>query len=463
MRFVFLASFGIWIAVFTNSHKATADDATPALVVVVSVNQWSYDYFDRFAENFQAGGLVRRCQQNGVWFSNCLHGHAFTTTGPGHAVQVTGCYSDRHGIVGNDWYVRGEERLVYCVDDAGVALIGGVEDDRAVSPRRLLADTLGDQLKLATRGRSKVFSVAMKDRAAVLMAGHQGDAAFWLSKSGNWITSDYYVDVLPGYIRQLNENRTIHRYENRLWDLRLAADQYRHGVPEDSFDEKPTNGMSASFPHRVPAADDQDFVPVLTCTPFGNEYTLNAASQVLVNEQLGQDEYPDLLAVNLSTNDYVGHRYGPYSLEVEDLTYWTDDHLGAFARQIDDHMKDRNEVMFVTADHGVAPIPERAARWRLPAARAPFGQADEGTGNFSALQHQSEAYLNQTLEAVDETPLIEAFFGTSIYLNNAHPLVQIDGGAAIARRARDWIVLHKAVATAVYPARVDGRRRRTTE
>ena len=330
----------------------------PALIVVVSVDQRRHDYFQRFRRRLSDQGIARRCQQSGVWFDRCLHQHAFTTTAPGHAVILTGTYPSGHGIIGNDWYDRDLKKESYCVYDPAALLIGTTTDEPPVSPQRLLADTVGDQMKLATRGASKVFAVSIKDRAAILMAGKLADAAYWMDYDGNWITTDYYRPSLPGYLRNLNELKAVSRYGGQTWQLLLERATYVHGEPEDNTGERPRFGMTAGFPHVLPAADDKNFIRQLACSPFGNDATLEAARAIIVHEKLGADDTPDLLAVSLSSTDYVGHSFGPYSLEVEDMTYRTDLALGQFADFLNEQLQEREWMMFVTADHGVAPIPE---------------------------------------------------------------------------------------------------------
>ena len=415
--------------------------ARPALVVVVSVDQWRYEYFERFAANLPDDGIARRTMDHGVWFDNCFHQHAFTYTGPGHSVLMTGAYPARSGIIDNNWYDRALGKEVYCVSDDQARLIGTTGSDKPVSPRRLLVDTVGDQLKMATGFRSKVFGVAIKDRAAILMAGRLADGAYWMSRDGNWITSDHYREDLPGYLRNLNEQRVAFRFAGKTWDRSLPAEKYLHGVTERSDHEGPLAGMTKDFPHVLPAADDASYITHLACSPFGNDATFDAARAVVRAEQLGLDEYTDVLAVNLSSTDYVGHSFGPYSLEVEDMTYRTDKQLGDFMRFLDQRVGERGWVMFLTADHGVAPIPERAAEWGLRAKRNPYGKPDE-RGNFEQERQHLEGVLRQVFRVPpsDENMLVSAVVTNQVFLNTRHPALQ-GRNAELARRiTRDHLV-----------------------
>ncbi len=417
----------------------------PALVVVVSADQWAYEYFERFRQHLSPSGVTKRTQRDGIWYRNCLHQHAFTFTGPGHSVLLTGAYPNRNGIIGNSWFDRATGAQLYCVADPDATLIGDDKDEK-VSPRQLDVETVGDQLKLATHGKSKVFTVAIKDRAAILMAGHAADAAFWMSNSGPWITSDHYRDDIPGYLRQIDYGR----YAGAEWTLLLPPEEYQHGATEDSTAEHPGYGMTENFPHKMDAADSKYYVNQLACSPFGNEITLDAARQIITYEQLGKDEYPDILGINLSSTDYVGHAFGPESLEVEDMAYRTDQALGDFVDFLDAEMAGRPWVMFVTADHGVAPVPERAAAQGLDAKRNALGSA-ESSGNIPALRDPLEGYLKAQLGVAEDAPaLVQAVTDNTVFLNrDDHPALAGTGFQTACELARDWLLRNEAIVAAV--------------
>ncbi len=418
----------------------------PALVVVVSVDQLAYEYLQRFSVNFHQQGIFRRVQQQGLWYANCQHRHAYTVTAAGHAVMLSGCYASEHGIVGNAWFDRKQGRSVYCVADPEEQLVGG-QSGTAASPRNLMVDTAGDQLKRVTGGRAKVFGVAIKDRAAVLMAGHRADAAIWLSGT-HWVTSTYYRKRPLPWLDRHNQQQSWRQYAGKRWTLMLPREKYLHGPEEDSFGERPGAGLGKDFPHPFDKTPGPQLLRQLGLSPVGNDLTLEVARLLVIEEELGQDDVPDLLCINLSSNDYVGHAFGPGSLEVEDMTYRTDLQLGRFAAFLDQALEGRRWVMFISADHGVAPIPERALRDGLPAARNPLGTYRGG--RLVELEAQLEQYLRSHLEGVEKnTPkLIQAVTAGHVYLVQDHPLWK-NGLDAVARRlVRDWLVQHRAVAAA---------------
>lgn len=439
------------LAVADSGRTAAAEK--PSLIVVVSVDQLCYEYLERFGSNFGETGLVRKVQSGGVWYSNCMHQHAFTFTGPGHSVQLTGCYPNRSGIIGNSWFDRRTGSKLYCVSDPESRLIGAETTDKPVSPKLMICDTVGDQLKLATGGKSRVFTVAIKDRAAILMAGRMADAAIWMSNQGDWITSSHYGRVLPDSMMELNASRHSRKFAGRTWELMHKPSRYLHGATEVSEAERPMYDMTADFPHALPAADHENYIRNLACSPFGNEVTLEAARALIEGEGLGTDEYPDILGINLSPNDYVGHSFGPQSLEVEDMTYRTDALLGEFIDYLDQRLGGRRFVLFVTADHGVAPIPELAAKQKLLAARDPLGREDYDTMNIPEMQSQLEKHLTTTLgftSSNDDAPqMVTAFVSNGVYLNHSHPAIIAAGLDHVSRVTRDWVLSHPVIVAAM--------------
>jgi predicted AlkP superfamily pyrophosphatase or phosphodiesterase len=436
--FVVLFAAGFFAALAPAAER-------PKLIVVVSVDQLCEDYLVRFADNFSEEGAFRRVAREGARYTQCHHGHAFTVTAPGHAVQLTGAYPNIHGIIGNNWFDRTSGKGTYCCDDPSVEVVG-LPGGKPMSPKNLLVETVGDKLKLATAGRSKVFGVAIKDRAAILMTGHNADAAYWLE--GNlWVTSTYYRSDLPGYLRVLNEQKAIERFHGRTWELLLPQERYHNRGPDENRWENPPKGWTSAFPHRL--ADRGELKPLeygehVLFSPFGNELTLEAAREIVVHEELGQDEFPDLLCINFSSNDYVGHAFGPHSLEVEDMTYRTDLQLGEFLRWLDEQVGEGNWTFALTADHAVAPIVEYAQQFRIPAVRNPLG-------SLSAVRDKLEALLRQRLGVEGEQKLVQKAEDSQVYLQQDHPAFQRPGedNYRLAQTiVRDWLLAQPHVAAA---------------
>lgn len=403
---VFVLLFAILGAIRPDSARAES----PRLVVIVSVDQLCQNYLERFSKNFADEGFFRMVYREGAVYTNAHHQHAFSFTAPGHASISTGADPSKTGIIDNQWYDRDLKKVINCVFDADAEVIGG--DGEGVSPKSLLVNTFGDELKLATNGKAKVFSLAIKDRAAVLMAGHSADGAFWYDKStGNWVTSNHYRDDIPGYLRVLNESHAAARYAGRKWELLHSHEKYLNQRPDDYEHESPLPDIGRVFPHVLPAADDDTLFAKLTITPFGNEYVLDSAKEVIEGENLGGGATSDVICLGLSCTDYIGHGFGPYSLEVEDGVYRTDLQLKAFYDYLAKRMGDRPWVMAVTADHGVTPIPEFAASF-TDAKRNPLGNMDQ-------FQSRLEQHLQEKVGPIDGKYL-QHVDPSMVYFDHSH-------------------------------------------
>lgn len=430
-----------WVSLVVVLFVAQAENLAhaadrPKLIVSVSVDQLCQEYLVRFNDNFASDGGFRRIEREGAVYTDCNHRHAFTVTGPGHAVQLTGTYPNQHGIVGNNWFDRVSGKDVYCCDDPSVQLLG-LPAAKGVSPRKLLVDTVGDVMKLASGNRSKVFGVAIKDRVAMLMAGHNADTAFWL-EDNLWTTSTYYRQDLPGYLRVLNEPQCTEKFRGQGWELLLPRERYHNTGPDKNAWENPPKGFTSEFPHKLPGADKLtplEFGDLAVISPFGNEVTLEAARAIIEGEKLGSDDVTDLLCINLSSNDFVGHAFGPHSLEVEDMVYRTDRQLGEFLRWLDQRIGAGKWSFALTADHGVAPIVEYAQQFRIPAKRSPLGKVDE-------VKAKLEKLLREQLDvAPGDKTLVQKVEDYQVFLREDHEALAKPGNFSLAQTiVRDWVL-----------------------
>lgn len=425
------------------SSAATADER-PRLVIVVSVDQLCQEYFQRFHNSLAADGLYRTAENEGAVFTNCHHAHAFTITAPGHAVMLTGTYPHRHGIIGNDWHNPATGKKMYCVTDTSCTTIGAAVGDGPCSPKNLLVPTVGDVLKLSTNKQAKVFGVSLKDRAAILMTGALADAAYWFEESeGVWVTSSYYRNDLPGYLRAFNNPSFADRYANQEWNLSRPIEDYHIETPDDFAAENPPEGLGRTFPHKLAPAGKKLYSQLRT-TPYGNEMTLAVATEVMIHEQLGQDDIPDLLCINLSSNDYVGHAFGPHSLEVEDITYRTDKMLREFLDKACEHAGKENVVLLLSADHGVCPLPE------LLKSKGIQHTGRDPLGGESKVKAALEVVLRQRLPHVEgNAPLIQRVEPTQLFFDRSHPALAGENFALAQQVCRDWLQeqdgVHRAV------------------
>ena len=368
---------------------APAAVARPRLVLLVVVDQFRADYLERFGDLFAENGL-RRLTARGAQWANANYDHMPTYTAPGHATTLTGTYPAQNGIIANDWYDREVGCVVSNVNDpedkfgsdcrptqSRWKLFYGGAGERASSPRRMTASTLGDELRLATNDRAKVVGISVKDRAAILPSGRHASAAYWFSTlTGSMVTTNYYFTEPPAWVKNFNDARPADKFFGRKWEYVLGSDaEYvrRQGMdapPWENIGNAP--GETNKFPHTVTGganAPSPAFYAALDYTPFSNDLLVDFAEAAITNEGLGADEITDVLTVSFSANDYVGHRYGPYSHEAMDAVLRVDRQIGALLDFVDKKVGLQNTLVAFTADHGVAPIPEHAAALGLPGGR----------------------------------------------------------------------------------------------
>ena len=334
----------------------------PRLVVVISVDQMRADYLERFDDRF-TGGLARLLSDGAV-FEDAHQDHAMTSTAPGHATIATGAFPARHGLVQNDWYDRAMARSVYSVEDPTAQIIG-IPDAPGRSPVNLKTNTLGDWLKRRSRG-SKVFSVAVKDRAAIPMGGKRPNGVYWYYlPTGQFVTSAFYRREYPDWVDRFNAAEPAAAYNGRNWE-RLFPESTYVASREDDFPPE-FDGRSTTFPHWIGVMEedggwDRFYRKILLHSPFADELTFAFVRELVVNEELGADDRPDILFVGCSAADYIGHAYGPYSQEVEDYYLRLDHQLDSLFVFLDETVGRANYLVVLTADHGVMTMPEELAR-----------------------------------------------------------------------------------------------------
>lgn len=335
---------------FTRASVASAYNGHPKLVVIIVIDQFRADYLERYRSQFGESGFLLFLD-HGAHFTDCNYNYANTRTAPGHATLFTGAYSNGHGIVANEWWDSAKKRMVTSVEDDATKLVGDTSDKPGASPHNLLADTLGDELKLATQGKSRVFSISLKDRAAVIPAGFSADAAYWIDpQSGTWITSTYYRNDLPRWVQDFNSSNRAAKYWDREW--------------------KNSNGdVLRSTAHRKNKdGSDAGFNEVVGSTPFANDYEIEFAKELVLYESLGTGHATDLLAISLSANDILGHQVGPDSPEMEEMAIALDHELEYFFNFLGHQIGLANIWIALSADHGVSALPDVAKNLRIPAA-----------------------------------------------------------------------------------------------
>ena len=346
------------ISLSAHAQKKSTLDGRPRLVVGIMVDQMRWDFLYRYYNRFQPNGGYRRLMDKGFSNDQTFIPYAPTVTACGHASVYTGTVPAVHGIVGNNWWGRAENRVVYCSEDPSVLTVGSNTTSGKMSPKNMFSNSICDELKLATNFRSKVIGIAIKDRGAILPAGHTADAAYWYdNKSGNWITSTYYRESLPQWVKTFNEKKYPDQGYQQGWSTLYPMNSY---VQSDSsvndYESRPFGDDQFNFPYKLNQFIGKNY-GVISQTPYGNTMAFEMAKGAVVNELLGKDEDPDFLAVSFSTPDYIGHAFGPNSIEVEDTYLRMDIELAAFFNFLDQQVGSDQYVVFLTADHGVAHVP----------------------------------------------------------------------------------------------------------
>lgn len=358
---------------------ALAQDA-PRLILQITVDQLRGDLPGRHLDQFGEGGF-RYLMEQGLHYTNAHHTHANTETIVGHTTLATGANPAAHGMVGNLWYDRAQGRTVYNIEDPDYTILtSGADVDDATeidptqraatsdgrSPRTILTTTFGDELAVHTAGGGKVFGVSIKDRGAVSMAGHTGKA-FWFSKAaGQFVTSSYYYDSYPDWVDAWNAKGVPQGFDDRSWELLKPQDSYLFGDRDDQEWEPDFAGFGRTFPHPLGPVDEKYFTTLLTLSPFGDQMTADFAKTLIDFEGLGDDEVTDFLGVSFSVTDYVGHFFGPSSLEAEDNLLHLDRTLADLLAHVDAQVGLENTLVVLSADHGAPEAPGYLQSLKLP-------------------------------------------------------------------------------------------------
>ena len=342
-------AFLLFIVSLAVSTFGSAYNARPKLVVVIVIDQFRGDYLERYRDEFGDAGF-RLLLDRGAYFSNCNYNYANTRTAPGHATLFTGAYTLGHGILGNEWWDPAKKAMVTSVEDDTTKLLGVNGNKPGASPHNLMADTLGDELKLATQGKARVFAISLKDRAAVLPGGFAADGAYWIEpERGDWITSTYYRKDIPQWVLDFNA-RQINKYWNRDWKDAQGV------LLRSTAHRKKKDGTEAGF------------YEVVGSTSLANEYELEFARNLILYENVGRGPATDLLAISLSANDILGHQVGPDSPEMHQMALDLDRDLADFFDFLGHQIGLADTWIALSADHGVATLPEQVEKLHIPAA-----------------------------------------------------------------------------------------------
>ncbi|WP_159636556.1 alkaline phosphatase PafA [Sphingobacterium composti Ten et al. 2007 non Yoo et al. 2007] len=396
------------VSLFATSSALIAQVERPKLVVGLMVDQMRWDYLYQFADRYGNDGF-KRILNEGFSCENTLIPYIPTYTAIGHSTVYTGSVPSIHGIAGNDWVIQSSGQEMYCTQDDNVKGVGTQEREGKQSPRNLLASTITDQLKLATNFRSKVIGIAIKDRGGILPAGHFADAAYWFeSKSGDWISSTFYMENLPNWVGKFNKQHLAEKYLKQDWNTLYPIETYVNSITDDNiYEGKWAGEKSPTFPRKTSALMKDAGLELIKTTPQGNTFTLDFAKAAIENENLGNNptKSTDFLCVSLSATDYVGHRYSLSSIEIEDTYLRLDRDIAEFLKYLDNKVGKGNYTFFLTSDHAASYNPL-------------FYTDQKGSGGYLFLRQIQKEIDAELTSKFGHKGLVISMMNYQVHLNN---------------------------------------------
>ena len=426
MRKIAIASAAVLSALGAFSQGRTIPAEKPRLIVQIVVTQMRYDYLQRYSENFSNRGF-KVLLQEGAICKNAKYSYSLTQTAPGLATIATGANPSTHGVVSDMWYIPLLDQNMKAAQDSKAEGVGGFGELGKHSPRNLFAGTLGDEIKVANKN-SKVIGVSLDPTSAVLLTGHSADAAYWFDPStGKFMTSSYYTKALPKWVDDFNQKRFPDIYIYNKWGLTRPLAQYVS--TKENFD------TTAKPLLKAPAGDalgnvfkskSKPSYEALITTPYGNNLTKDFAIAAIVNEGLGKDDATDLLTITLDANKYIGRKYGPTSIEMEDTYYRLDEDMGHLLRFLSENIGKQNVLVVLTSDNGVANAPKYISQGKIPSGSFEpnrnlmllkiYLNATFGRGEWVKSYHQKQIYLNRTLIEDSNLKLLDVQAKTATFM-----------------------------------------------
>lgn len=410
-NFIMMALLGCCSISSVSAQQASAIGVQrPKLVVGIVIDQMRWDYLYRYQKRYTDGGF-KRLLNDGFSCENTVIPYVPSVTAIGHTCIYTGSVPSIHGIAGNNFVKNGEK--VYCTDDDTVKPVGSNSEAGLMSPRNLWVTTIGDEMKIASNGRAKVVGVALKDRASILPAGHNPDGAFWFDdKSGNFITSTYYMNQLPKWVKAFNGKKLPEHYLSEKWNTLYPKDTYIESTSdENEYENGIKKGVKATLPLNLPELYKKYGYNIIRNTPFGNSLTFDMAKAAIDGEQLGADDETDLLAVSCSSTDYIGHQVGTHAVETEDTYLRLDKAIADFLSYLDTKVGKGNYLVFLSADHGAM----NNARF-LQDRRIPAGNWDDDTAAKKLNEVIAKEFPN-TGDLVKTVMNYQVFFNREVIKN----------------------------------------------
>jgi predicted AlkP superfamily pyrophosphatase or phosphodiesterase len=384
----------------------------PRLVIGIVVEEMNFDQLEKFHDKLGENG-IKKLINEGTYFKNASYEYMLTQSAPGHATIATGAEPSSNGITSDDWYAPLKNELINCTKDISVNSVGGSFESGLHSPANLLVSTFSDELEMATNRKAKVFGVGLRESSAIFSAGHAANAAYWFDNTtGTWMTSSYYINALPDWVKDFNAMKFSDTYLNSSWTLLRPAKDYIDCLPDSNSFETGFNNVNY-FPYDLKKLRSKNLFSskndysLLRETPFGNSLTTNFAIRLIQNERLGKDDVTDYLSICYSATDYIGHRFGPSSVEMGDAILRLDDDIKNLLTFLNDSIGKKNVLIYFTAAHGISEIPAVLEKNRIPSGYFQQNQALQllrsylnavyGEGNWVKGYSERQVFLNRTL------------------------------------------------------------------
>jgi predicted AlkP superfamily pyrophosphatase or phosphodiesterase len=391
------------IVLLSANLSQAQSTAKPKLVIGLMVDQMRWDFLYKYSDRYSTGGF-RRLLREGFSCENAMINYTPSYTAAGHASVYTGSVPSLNGIMGNNWYDRTTGKTVYCTDDSTVVAVGSNSVWGKMSPRNLWSNTITDELRISSNFRSKTIAIALKDRGAILPGGHTANAAYWFDNTnGNWISSTFYMNSLPDWVNNFNSKKRPDYFLKQNWNTLYPITTYTNSTADAKAYENVIPGEDNVFPHKTDTIS-KNIYESFRYTPFANTFCFEMAEAAIENEKLGARGFTDFLALSLSSPDYIGHAFGPNSIEIEDTYLRLDKDLAAFLTYLDKTIGKNNYLLFITADHGVAHASGYMKENKLPA------------GNLEDLQLRKT--LNDSIQNALNIPnAVSSVINYQVYLN----------------------------------------------
>ena len=412
MKRLVIIFFLILVFVKLHGQGAYLPPDKPKLVIGIVVEELNYNQLEKFHDKLCENG-IKKLINEGTYFKNASYEYLLTQSAPGHATIATGAEPSFHGITSDNWYTPLKNELINCTKDVSVNSVGGSFESGLHSPVNLLVSTFSDELAIATNKKAKVFGVGLKESSAIFSAGHTANAAYWFDNTtGTWMSSSYYISALPDWVNDFNAMKFSDTYLNSTWNLLRPAKDYADCLPDSNSFEIGFNNINY-FPYDLKKLrpgntfSSKNDYSLLRETPFGNSLTTNFAIRLIQKERLGKDDVTDYLSICYSATDYIGHRFGPSSVEMGDAILRLDDDIKNLLTFINDSIGKKNVLIYFTAAHGISEIPAVLEKNRIPSGYFQQNQALQllrsylnaiyGEGEWVKGYSERQIFLNRTL------------------------------------------------------------------